>query len=126
MCSSEVITDVKKVCIIDDDDAILEAIRIIIEEEGYQAVSFNHAAAFIEYLKHNRPDVILLDIFLSGDDGRVICKELKANNGTHKIPVILMSASSQLEIDVIESHADSYIKKPFDINTLMEEVGRQL
>ena len=115
----------KMVWILDDDEAILEAIKIIIEEGGYCATSFSNASSFINQLKEERPDVILLDIFLSGEDGRTICKYLKNRHETREIPIILMSASSQLEKDVVDSNADSYIKKPFDIDTLLSEVIKQ-
>jgi DNA-binding response OmpR family regulator len=67
-----------------------------------------------------KPDLILLDVYLGGEDGRDICKAIKQ---THKsIPVIMVSISGRLKEKSIACGADDYLKKPFDIKYLMDKV----
>src|SRR5881392_2251246 len=87
----------KKILVVDDDVDVLEATQLILEDEGY-TVSTASKAAYLETL-HNGglPDLILLDIFLSGKDGREIVKYLKQQETTRHIPVILFSAHPSAE-----------------------------
>ncbi|MDB5279070.1 MAG: DNA-binding response regulator [Ferruginibacter sp.] len=69
-----------------------------------------------------QPDVILLDIYLRGEDGRDICKEIKQIH--QNIPIILVSTANQLKQMADACGADDYIEKPFDIYNIMNKVAR--
>jgi DNA-binding response OmpR family regulator len=116
----------KTVWIVDDDEAILEAVQAVVEEEGYDTIAFKQVGPLHKELLMSKPDLILLDILLSGADGRTVCKEIKNNSDTKDIKVVLMSANSNLEKDTIDSRADSYIKKPFDIDELIHKIETNL
>ena len=71
-------------------------------------------------------DCILLDVLISGHDGRVICKQLKSNRETSHIPVIMFSAHPGAAASIAEYGANDFIAKPFDVNNLMKKVNAQL
>lgn len=70
------------------------------------------------------PSLLLLDIWMSGLDGRDICKELKSDDKTKKIPIIMISANKDTKQIALEAGADGFIAKPFEIDTLIETVER--
>jgi DNA-binding response OmpR family regulator len=71
---------------------------------------------------HIKPDLVILDIFIAGADGRVICKDLKKSKTTAHIPVILFSATKLLEDYTKDSNAQGNIKKPFNTKELIDIV----
>jgi DNA-binding response OmpR family regulator len=71
---------------------------------------------------HIKPDLVILDIFIAGADGRVICKDLKKSKTTAHIPVILFSATKRLEDYTKDRNAQGYIKKPFNTKELIDIV----
>ncbi len=109
----------KGVWVVEDDPSIKEAIKIILEEEGYEIVTFENGKGIEDLLKSDPPNLILLDILLGEEDGREICKDLK---NRYNIPIILMSANNFSDRDIKNSLADKYIKKPFDLGTLVKTV----
>ena len=110
-----------KILIIDDDAAILDALQIMFELEGYDARGMINSKNLYK-MKKDLPDLILLDIWLSGEDGREICKYLKSNPVTSKIPVILISASNEVENSARSAGADDFICKPFEVDALLKKV----
>ena len=114
----------KKIMIADDDAAIVDVMELILSFEGYEVKSTMKGETLLE-IKDNFPDLILLDIWLSGWDGREICKKLKQNTDSNTI-IILTSASKDIELAAIESGADDFIAKPFDIDYLIRKVKKHL
>lgn len=102
-----------KILIIDDDKLILEGVKTILDEEGYIVETISDWPGVFEKIRVFNPDLIILDIFISGSDGRVICKELKKSKTTIHIPVILFSATNRLEDYTKDSNAQGCLKKPF-------------
>lgn len=116
----------KKVLVVDDDNDILDVIRIILEDEGYEVSTLDNGREVPEELANNMPDLILLDVMLCGMDGRDICKSLKSHSLYKLIPIIMISASHNLQglLDE-EGAADGFISKPFDIDNLIAVVDAQ-
>ncbi|HUZ59565.1 MAG TPA: response regulator, partial [Hanamia sp.] len=83
-----------RILVIDDDKAVLEVVETILVKEGYDVEIISDWRVVFTKIKEYKPDLVILDIFISGADGRVICKELKKSKTTLKIPVILFSASN--------------------------------
>jgi len=110
----------KKVLIADDNKFMLDALQEIIEIGGYRAEVADVHGPF--ELSSELPDLILMDIKMSGKDGRVICRELKSKSKTKNIPIILLSASHQLHDSALEAGADVFIAKPFSMNELLEKI----
>lgn len=113
---------------VDDDPDILDALQFTLEDAGYQ-VTASEKGEYAENLHDaagDLPDLIILDVLLSGKDGRLICKKLKSQDETRRIPVIMISAHPGAASSVKEVGADDFIAKPFDIDTLLARVARQL
>jgi DNA-binding response OmpR family regulator len=112
-----------KIAIIDDDPDILEALNLVFEIEGYQTKTTLKGEETRQIVREFKPDIILLDVLLSGKDGRVICKDLKQDLQTKAIPVIMMSAHPEAKKTVMEVGADDFIAKPFDVSKLFSLIS---
>jgi DNA-binding response OmpR family regulator len=116
----------KKILVVDDEPDILEFLQVILEEEGY-AVLTSDKGEFLEHL-HNGglPDLILVDVLLSGKDGRQIVRHLKSQEETKHIPVIMVSAHPSAEQTAREAGAEDFLAKPFEIDALLAKVANYL
>jgi DNA-binding response OmpR family regulator len=114
-------TTTKKIMIADDDPGIVDAIELMLTYEGYEVKTTSNGATFSE-VKKNNPDLVLLDIWMSGEDGREICRKIKATKQTKAIPVIIISASKDIERSAIDSGADGFLEKPFEMNELLDKI----
>ncbi len=112
----------KTIWVIDDDISILKAIEIILENENYHVVTIKNTKGIKKRLISNIPDLILLDIWMSGKDGHQIAREFKKNNKTKDIPIIIISALSNIQDLARKSGADGYLKKPFNIDDLLKTI----
>ena len=113
----------KKIMIADDDSGIVDAIEIMLDFEGYNVVS-TLTGDTVLHMDSDYPDLRLLDVWMSGHDGRAICKKLKQKQETQKIPVIMISASPELKRSATEAGADDFLEKPFDIDNLLGKIAQ--
>jgi len=113
----------KKIMIADDDPGIVDAVEMLLEFEGYQVTSTVDGSTVLD-MKDELPDLLLLDIWMSGEDGRDICKKLKHTDATKNIPVIMISASRDIKESALESGADDFLAKPFEMNELLEKIEK--
>ncbi len=111
----------KKVLVIDDDQDILEAISFILDDAGYAVITRDNASDVDDIVRTDFPDLIILDIFLSGSDGREITKNLRRKEETKNTPIILISAHPLTLSSVLESGATAFIPKPFDIDFFLQK-----
>jgi len=116
----------KKILVVDDESDILEFLQIILEEEGYDVLT-SDKGEFLEQL-HNGglPNLILVDVLLSGKDGREIVKHLKSQDETKHIPVIMFSAHPSAEETAKQAGAEDFLAKPFDVDVLLTKIVRLL
>lgn len=115
----------KKIIIVDDDVAILDSLSLILDFEGYEVKTFERGTEIFNSIESNfKPDIILLDMWLSQEDGRDICKKLKNSDSTKNIPVIIMSASRGLENSALDSGADAFIAKPFEFDEVIGKLNK--
>ncbi len=110
-----------KVLIADDDAAIVDAIAILLEDEGYLVAIVTNGDV-VQEAQRETPDVVLLDIWMSGQDGRDVCRQLKGNPATSATPVIVVSANPDVAKLARAAGADDFLAKPFDLDDLLEKV----
>ncbi len=116
----------KRILVVDDDKDILNILKLILQMNGFEVlVTPNGDEALSKSLSYS-PQLVLLDVFLSGSDGRDICNILKGNPATKNIPVVIFSAHSNLQDVLKVCNADDFISKPFDINDLVEKINYHL
>lgn len=112
----------KKILVIDDDQDILNFLDDLLQMEGYQ-VAVSPKVDFLENpYNEDWPDLILLDVFLSGKDGRDLVKQLKKQRETRQIPIIMFSAHPIAEETARAAGADDFLAKPFDLDDLLAKV----
>lgn len=119
------VENTKKIMIADDDPGIVDAVEIMLDFEGYQVSSTVNGATLLD-MQTEFPDLLLLDIWMSGSDGRDICRELKKRESTKGIPIIMISASRDIEKSAYEAGADDFLAKPFEINDLLGKIRKHL
>ncbi|WP_205771905.1 response regulator [Mucilaginibacter terrenus] len=111
----------KKIMIADDDPGIVDAVEMLLEFEGYKVTSTLDGAAVLN-LKDDLPDLLLLDIWMSGEDGREICRQLKSRDETRNMPVLMISASRGIKESAFAAGADDFLAKPFEMNDLLQKI----
>lgn len=111
----------------DDDHAILDALEQVLLDEGYEVETTTKDGLYVEEsLQRGLPDLIILDMLLSGHDGRDICKRLKSRPETTGIPVIMISAHPNAEATSFAAGADEFVAKPFSIDALLTKIEKYL
>ncbi len=116
----------KKILVVDDEESILDAVKLILEDEGFLVKAiFKGDEVYKEVEKFN-PDLILLDVLMSGKDGRTISKNLKSIEKTKNIPVIMISAHPTASETLKEYKADDFLAKPFKVDELLEILEKYL
>lgn len=119
----------KKILVVEDDKDIRESIAFILEEQGYE-VTTSENSKILKSLDTLLPDMILLDNWLtewkSDANGQQLSKGLKTDPATSHIPVIIISAVSDVERIAKEGLADDYLQKPFGIDDLTDMVKKHL
>jgi CheY-like chemotaxis protein len=116
MISSE-----KKIFIADDDADILSILQLMLQTKGYNVYATSNANDVFKY-ENDRPDLILLDIWMPIADGREICTRLKQNNLMCNIPVVFISANSGIKEITQQCNAQDHITKPFEMKYLLDKV----
>ncbi|MDO5149172.1 MAG: winged helix-turn-helix domain-containing protein [Oscillospiraceae bacterium] len=108
---------------VEDDDGIRELMIYTLSASGFEAKGFSDGAALMDELKINKPELIMLDIMLPGEDGLSILKKIRTNATTSDIPVIMATARGTEYDKVIglDQGADDYLSKPFG---MMEMISR--
>ena len=114
----------KKVMVIDDNPDILLALQATLEDAGYSVEVSEQIQNILLATRDTSdlPDILLLDMLLSGQDGRKIIKQLKSQDSTKRIPIILFSAYPSAEDDAHLAGANDFIAKPFDIDVLLAKI----
>jgi DNA-binding response OmpR family regulator len=115
-----------KVLIVDDDQAILEAMQIAIEDEGYTVETVADGNLAAAAAKKFMPAIILLDLLLSGKDGTEVIALLRKQKETADIPVILLSAHPTAAKTAVECGATDFLAKPFDVDELLGKVAKYI
>lgn len=120
-------TYMRKIIVVDDNEDILEIIKLILEGYDYEVVTLADGGLLFDCIREFKPDLILLDIMLGNMDGRELCKAMREKDETKDIPVIFVSASHSLSDRFIAMGSNvDFLAKPFDINELIDKVEMSL
>lgn len=114
----------KQIFVTEDEADILELVRLKLETAGYTTLGFTRAQDLLDRLRQELPELILLDLMLPDLDGLEACRRIKSNPAWENIPIIMLTARSDIEDRVrgLEFGADDYITKPFDSKELLARV----
>lgn len=112
----------KIILVIEDEPDILEFLSDLLSLEGFRVVLTGRGEDLERVLSTGFPDLILLDVFLSGKDGRNIARHLKSQEQTRCIPIIMFSAYPGTEASAQATGADDFLPKPFDMDILLSKI----
>jgi DNA-binding response OmpR family regulator len=115
-----------KILVVEDDAGILEVVKIVLEEEHYHVLTAMDVESALELLRSERPDLVLLDIWLAGESGTEVATYIKQDASLSAVPVILLSANREIEKIAKETGVDNFLPKPFDIEDLVAIVGKHI
>ncbi len=111
-----------KVLVIDDDIDILSLVKMTLDINGFTVETLSRWERIDSTIDIFVPDLILLDVSLSGADGREICKKIKSQKDTQHIPVILFSANIEMEKSIENCLAQAFISKPYELNYFLQTI----
>ncbi|RLC29509.1 MAG: response regulator [Deltaproteobacteria bacterium] len=120
----------KYILVVDDDPDLVETVALMLESKGCEVGRAYDGIEGEESIKARRPDLIILDIMMPRKDGYVLCAELKSDQKTRDIPIILLTAVGEAvptttysHADGMSTEADDYIAKPIDTEGLWQVVS---
>ncbi len=119
----------RRVVYIEDDQEMIELVIMILSRRGFQVKGAHGGRNGLDMIFQEPPDLVLLDLMMPGMDGWEVYQQLKANEKTRNIPVIIVTAKAQAIDRVLGLHiakVDDYIAKPFRPQELVDSIDRVL
>jgi two-component system phosphate regulon response regulator PhoB len=114
----------ERILIVDDEEDIVELVRVSLEKEGYPTLSAESGEKALSIARSELPDIIVLDLMMPGIDGLEVTRRIKADPATKSIFIVMLSAKGE-EADIItglELGADDYVTKPFSPKILIARI----
>ncbi|WP_432714457.1 response regulator transcription factor [Pedobacter sp.] len=113
----------KNILVIEDNHAILDVITLILQSESYKVTGLGKSENMLAHLDALKPDLLILDIMLPDADGRVLLQQLRSDEKTSDIPVLMISARyTEANIQHGEIKPNGFLAKPFDIDDLLDKI----
>jgi two-component system phosphate regulon response regulator PhoB len=113
-----------KVLVIDDEKDIVALLRYHLEKAGFQCLEGMDGTTALRLVREHHPDLLILDLMLPGLDGLEICRQLRQDAATARLPILMLTAKAE-EVDRVvglEVGADDYVVKPFSPRELVARV----
>jgi len=116
----------KKILVVDDEQQLALAVKIRLQSRGYQVVIASDGRQALELIQTEKPDLVILDVFMPVMDGYFCLREINQRYGRNKIPIIILTARDRMkELFELEGIED-YVIKPFDHDDLLIRIERVL
>ena len=113
---------IPKILVLDDDLSNAEVIQAVLEDQCFKVLSIINSDELENSINKFEPDLIVMDILLGNNDGRILCNAIKHDDKTSNIPVLLITAMLKAEAEKLPSLADGIIFKPFDYYKLHRKI----
>ena len=115
---------VSKILVIDDQENIIEFIKLGLKYEGFQVESATDGLQGLDAAQRFDPDLIILDVMLPGIDGLEVCRRLRANPITQDMPILMLTAKDDVRDRIVglDTGADDYLTKPFSFEELVARI----
>lgn len=122
------ITKKKRILVVDDEPHIVKLVSLSLGKKKYDILSAYSGQEALRHIKGAPPDLVVLDIMMPGINGYEMCQALRENASTKHVPIIILSAKSQMEdkLHAIDVGADDYLCKPFDPAELARRIRLNL
>jgi len=118
------ITLLGTILVVEDSPSELELISHFLNESGYKVIKATGGKEALEKLELEKPDAIITDVVMPGMSGFELCRSLKKNPATQKVPIVICSSKNQ-EIDrlwAMRQGADAYLTKPYTREELLRAI----
>ncbi len=116
----------KRILVVDDDLAIAELLEMILDEEGYAVLLAYSGHESLRLARQHQPDLILLDLMLPDMHGTQVTQHLRSEPALRHIPIVVVSASKDMDAIVNTMDVQGAVAKPFQIATLLASIEQQL
>ncbi|OGF24512.1 hypothetical protein A3H66_01135 [Candidatus Falkowbacteria bacterium RIFCSPLOWO2_02_FULL_45_21] len=118
----------QKILVVDDEKDLSALVSLHMKMAGFEVLTANNGEKALDLSREEKPDLIILDLMLPKIDGWQVCEQLRQNAATKDIPVIMLTARTQIEdkLKGFEAGADDYVTKPFSPRELVARVKRVL
>jgi len=119
----------QQILCIEDEPEMIDLIRLILNRKGFEVNGANGGKEGLDAIRKNKPDLVLLDLMMPDMDGWEVYQQMKADEATRDIPVIVVTAKAQSIDKVLGLHiakVDDYIAKPFSPQELLNSVDTVL
>ena len=119
--------EIKRILCIEDDPEMIDLIRLILSRRGFEVKGAAGGNEGIKLVRQDHPDLVLLDLMMPDMDGWEVYQQMKADETTRNIPVIVVTAKAQSIDKVLGLHiakVDDYIAKPFSPQELLNSVDK--
>jgi DNA-binding response OmpR family regulator len=120
--------EARPILVVDDDEVMRNAMKRILDDEGYQVLMAEDGMELSKILETTRLELILLDVNLPWVDGLELCRIIKGHTEMSKVPLLLVSARKTKE-DIeagFQAGCDDYLTKPFDVDRMIAAIRKQL
>jgi DNA-binding response OmpR family regulator len=114
-----------KVMIVDDDRTMVSLLKILLEMDGFEVVNITQGSNFISSLREDRPDIVLLDVFLTNMDGKELVTEVRGSDDLSDLKIIMTSGMDLAE-QCVNAGADAFLLKPYTPEQLMQVLYENL
>jgi len=117
-----------KILVVEDEPYIRQILEVQLRTSGYSVVTAENGIKALEIVNEERPDLVLLDLMMPDMDGAEVCKRLKERYETSNVPVIILTAKSDLgeKVRTLECGANDYLTKPYELDELLARVRNLL
>jgi DNA-binding response OmpR family regulator len=105
----------EKILVVDDEWELRNLLTEFLTGEGYDVIQASNGEEALELAEKEEPQVILLDIKMPGIDGIEVCRRLKEEDKTRFIPIIMVTALEDRDVDAFVEGADDFVTKPFSL-----------
>ncbi len=117
-----------KILVVEDEPEIRILVKTILEKAGYSVVEAEDGEAALRLVNEEEPDLVLLDVMIPGIEGWEVCRRIRENEATRRLPIIMVTVRTTDE-DIqrsVECGANAHINKPFDQRELLDTIKKLL
>lgn len=116
-------SSVYQILVVDDREDNVALLQCFLNSAGYAVETATDGFSALQQVLRSPPDLVLLDVMMPGMDGLEVTRQLRRNNGSPSIPIVLVTAAQEIGLQqALSVGANDYISKPIDLDQLLETV----
>ncbi len=112
------------VIVVDDNTDLLSMVGGLVKRKGFQVSLLMNGDDLVHQMQQNSTSLVVMDMLLSGSDGREVCRSLRRDPALAAVPIIMMSALPGAKMDCLAAGADGFLSKPFEMSEMYDLIGR--